>query len=64
MGSPAPLTTVAEPMLAAGAIYTLSQARAIKAPAEAALTSTNATVGNVQRSSAVRIESAASRAPP
>ena len=64
MGSPAPFTTVAEPIEAAGAMYTLSQARAMSAPADAALTSTKATVGKGQRSRAVRMESAASRAPP
>ncbi len=41
----APLTTVAAPIEASGRMNTESQANAIRAPAEAALLSTNATTG-------------------
>ena len=62
--SPAPSTTVTAPMLPPGRIYMLSQAMEMSAPADAAVLSMNATTGTGQLSMRVRIESAASTAPP
>ena len=62
--SPSPETTVAAPMLALERINILSDAIAMRAPAEAALLSINTITGIGELSTAVRIESASITPPP